>query len=180
MKCSLLFACFVILVLSLKPSNALKKMEVNLGQSQMLKCDMSYHHEINWIRMDDQAKPKTLMVMGLKNDGAMSVAWNFNDSHFEGCVVDRFIGLRIYQVSESDLATYFCAASHNKRMEFGEGIRLQTQEKLTQHGQDEGLFSSSGEKFHSHVIIAVALSCGMLLMVVTLIGVHIKTQKRQI
>uniref|UniRef100_A0A8B9RBI0 Ig-like domain-containing protein n=1 Tax=Astyanax mexicanus TaxID=7994 RepID=A0A8B9RBI0_ASTMX len=104
------------------PSNALKKMEVNLGQSQMLKCDMSYHHEINWIRMDDQAKPKTLMVMGLKNDGAMSVAWNFNDSHFEGCVVDRFIGLRIYQVSESDLATYFCAASHNKRMEFGEGI----------------------------------------------------------
>ncbi|KAI4905848.1 hypothetical protein NFI96_021758, partial [Prochilodus magdalenae] len=126
MPLSPLFACIAILVLPLMSLKALKETTVRLGDGVTLKCDMSYHHEINWLKMDEDAQPKSVMVMGLKNDGALSVAWNSNETHYEGCVVERLIGLRIFNVSDSDLGMYFCAALSGKVMVFAEGIRLQS------------------------------------------------------
>ncbi|KAI4905847.1 hypothetical protein NFI96_021757 [Prochilodus magdalenae] len=131
---------------------------------------MSYHHDIYWVKIGEDVQPKMLMVMGLKNDGALSVAWNANVTHYEGCVVDRLIGLRIFNVSSSDLGMYFCTASSKKRMEFGEGIRLHSNSEMA---------SSSDGLFQTYLIIASALSCGMILMVVTIITVFVKTNREK-
>ncbi|KAL7855571.1 hypothetical protein AOLI_G00191750 [Acnodon oligacanthus] len=176
----MLFAWIAVLILSsVKSLKALQEKTVTLGEPVTLKCDMSYHHEIYWVKLGADYQPKTVMVMGLKNDGALSVAWNSNETHYEGCVVERLIGLKISKVSERDLAMYFCAASIGKPMEFGEGVRLQTKETQAPSKQDSETSSGSRGPFNTHIIIAGALSCGLLLMVVTIVAVHVMTNRKR-
>ncbi|KAK1792839.1 hypothetical protein P4O66_012748 [Electrophorus voltai] len=179
MLLSLWFVFIVILVFPLKSLKALKMAEAKLGHSITLMCGMSYHHEINWLRMGLDLKPKTLMVMGLKNDGDLSVSWNSNESHFEGCVQNRFIGLKILKVLHSDLVTYFCAASNGKRMEFGEGICLYTNHsEPTSHNTPQATpVTPKGGLTQTHLIIALMLCVGLLLMVLTIIAVHMKARQ---
>lgn len=118
-----------IIVLSPQPSSAVKPLEVRLETAVTLQCDLSYHYEINWLRMSSDMNPELLMVLGLKNDGDLSVYWSSNSSSFQGFIKNRFIQLRIVRVSEADLVTYFCVAMNEKRIEFGEGMRLYGKEQ---------------------------------------------------
>lgn len=69
------------------------------------------------------------MALGLNNNGDLSVTWTSNSSSFQGLIKNRFIQLRIVQVSEADLATYFCTAINKKRIEFGEAMQLHGKEQ---------------------------------------------------
>lgn len=115
--------------MSSKPLLAVKTLEVQLGAAVALPCNLSYHYEINWLRMSSEMKPELLMVLGLNNDGGLSITWSSNSSRFQGFIKNRFIQLRIVQVVEADLITYFCAAINEKRIEFGEGVRLYGKEQ---------------------------------------------------
>lgn len=79
--------------------------------------------------MSSEMKLEPLMVLGLKNNGVLSTTWNSNSSSFQGFYKNRFFLLRIVQVSETDLATYFCAAMNERQIEFGEGLRLYGKEQ---------------------------------------------------
>lgn len=113
-----------IMVLSPKPSSAVKALEVRLGAAVTLQCDLSYHYEINWLRMSTDMTPELLIALGLKNNGELSVNWNSNSSRFQGFIKNRLFHLRILCVSGADLLTYFCAAMNEKQLEFNEGKRL--------------------------------------------------------
>lgn len=117
------------MVLSPKPSLAVKAVEVGLGAAVALQCDLSHHYEINWLRMSSEMEPELLMVLGLNNNGDLSITWNSNSSSFQGLFKNRIFQLRIVRVSEADLVTYFCAAINEKQVEFGEGLRLYGKEQ---------------------------------------------------
>lgn len=117
------------MVLSPKLSLAVKTLEVRLGAVVTLQCDLSYHYEINWLRMSSEMQPELLMVLGLNNNGELSITWNSNSSSFQGFVKNCFLQLKIGRVSDTDLITYFCASINKKRIEFGEGPRLYGKEQ---------------------------------------------------
>lgn len=79
-----------IMVLSPKLSLAVKTLEVRLGAAVTLQCDLSYHYEINWLRMSSEMQPELLMVLGLNNNGELSITWNSNSSSFQGFVKNCF------------------------------------------------------------------------------------------
>ncbi|XP_034157203.2 uncharacterized protein LOC113545734 [Pangasianodon hypophthalmus] len=188
MLLSVIFGFMEIMVLFLTPSSAVKTLEVRLGAAVTLQCDLSYHYEINWLRMNSEMKPELVMVLGLNNHGHLSVTWSTNSSNFQGFINNRFIQLRIARVSDADLVTYFCAAINEKRLEFGEGMRLRAvldvqqppDQNLTHcQGSDTKSEDSRGH-FHTHMIISGVLNCGVLLMVFTIIAVHIMTSERSL
>lgn len=76
-------------------------------------------------------KPELLMVLGLNNDGQLSITWSSNSSSFHGFIQNRLFQLRIERVSDADLVTYFCAAVNEKRIEFGEGLRLDGKNRMS-------------------------------------------------
>ncbi len=88
-----------------------------------LMCNLSFYSEIHWLRMSE-GQPMSLMVTSLKHTGELSVVWNYNETHFEGFMEKQMTGLRILHVSTSDLATYYCAASYQKRLNFDKGVQL--------------------------------------------------------
>ncbi|KAM9450055.1 uncharacterized protein Hap1MRO34_022536 [Clarias gariepinus] len=113
-----------IVVLPATPSLAAKALEVRLGAAVTLQCNLSYHYEINWVRMSSEMNPELLMVLGLNKNGDLSITWNSNSSSFQGFINNRFIHLKIVHVSQTDLVTYFCAAVNDKQIKLSEGMRL--------------------------------------------------------
>uniref|UniRef100_A0A3B4DMD8 Immunoglobulin V-set domain-containing protein n=1 Tax=Pygocentrus nattereri TaxID=42514 RepID=A0A3B4DMD8_PYGNA len=182
-----LFFTAVNLVLTFKSSGALKKKEVRLGENVTVACEMSYHQKIYWLRMSPEAQLKQLMVISLKNDGEVTILQHSNDSNLKGCVLERFIGLRVLSVAEADLGTYFCA-TYDDHMEFGEGEELYAtrgrSEQQDQHHTDCNQACNAVETqdtrdtldaFQAHMIIAVVMSISLLIMVLTISVVHVKT-----
>ncbi|KAI5620132.1 hypothetical protein C0J50_20298 [Silurus asotus] len=113
-----------MVVLSPETPLAAKTREVRLGAAVTLQCDLSNRYEINWMKMSSDMKPELLMVLGLKNNGDLSVTRNSNSSSFQGFFQNRLFQLRILRVSEADLGVYFCLAVNQRHLELGEAIRL--------------------------------------------------------
>lgn len=119
------FACFlsVLLVSPLKHLEAVELKEVKLGETVALMCNLSVYFEIHWLKISE-GRLMALMVTSLKHTGELSVVWNYNETHFEGFMEMQTTGLRILHVSTSDLATYYCATSYQKRLDFDKGVQL--------------------------------------------------------
>ncbi|KAG7314234.1 hypothetical protein KOW79_022730 [Hemibagrus wyckioides] len=186
---SALFGFIGIMVLSPKLSSAVKALEVRLGKAVTLQCDLSYHYEINWLRMSSDMTPELLIALGLKNNGELSVNWNSNSSRFQGFIKNRLFHLRILRVSGADLLTYFCAAMNEKQLEFNEGKRLYVasdaqqpqnpDQNLTRCQEPDTRPEDPRGHFHTHMMISGVLNCGVLLMVFTIIAVHLMTSERK-
>lgn len=69
-------------------------------------------------------KPRLLMVVRLKNDGGLTEVLNYNSDHYESCLVDKSFGLRIFNVLNNDLGSYYCGVVEGKRMQFEEGVQI--------------------------------------------------------
>lgn len=118
-----------VLLLLLGASENVQIKEVHLGQAALLKCNVSLHHEVFWLKVNMKEMPKLLMVARLKNDGGLTEVHKYNDSNFEGCLVEKLFGLRIFRVLKSDLGSYFCGIFDNKRMEFADGVHIYGKKK---------------------------------------------------
>lgn len=112
------------LELPLRALGAIERKQVKLGQPVVLKCNISLHHEIFWLRVSMKERPRLLMVVRLKNDGSLTEVLNDNRTHFEACLVGKFFGLRIFNVLNNDLGSYYCGIVEGKRMEFEEGVHI--------------------------------------------------------
>lgn len=112
------------LAFPLKASGSIEQKRVKLGDPVTLRCNISLHHEIFWLRVSMMEKPRIIMVSRLKNDGELTEVLNYDRTHYEGCLMDRFFGLRIFSVLISDLGSYYCGIVEGKRMEFEDGVHL--------------------------------------------------------
>ncbi|XP_007248725.3 uncharacterized protein LOC103038664 isoform X1 [Astyanax mexicanus] len=117
---------FTAVFLPFTALEAVEMLEVELGQAVTLKCNISLHHEIFWLKVSMEDKPRLLMVAGLKSDGIVSDVWNYDTSRYRGSLGldERFFGLKILHVLKSDLASYYCGTLDGKRMEFEEGVHI--------------------------------------------------------
>lgn len=112
------------LVLPLRAFGTLEQKIVKLGEPVLLKCNISLHHEIFWLRVNMKERPRLLMVVRLKNDGGITEVLNNNRTHYESCLVDKFFGLRILTVLTDDFGLYYCGIVEGKHMAFEEGVHI--------------------------------------------------------
>uniref|UniRef100_A0A8C1HAX8 Ig-like domain-containing protein n=1 Tax=Cyprinus carpio carpio TaxID=630221 RepID=A0A8C1HAX8_CYPCA len=176
MVLSCLIALTVLLVSPLKHLEAVELKEAKLGETVALMCNLSVYFEIHWLKISE-GRLMALMVTSLKHTGELSVVWNYNETHFEGFMEMQTTGLRILHVSTSDFATYYCATSYQKRLDFDKGVQLYNlsgREKKGENKTDEsgGL---NGPSLHYQVFAAV-LCFGLLVMLLAVSVVHIKTK----
>ncbi|KTG36273.1 hypothetical protein cypCar_00042594 [Cyprinus carpio] len=167
----LLTAITILLVSPLKHLEAVELKEVKLGETVALMCNLSVYFEIHWLKISE-GRLMALMVTSLKHTGQLSVVWNYDKTHFEGFMEMQTTGLRILHVSTSDLATYYCATSYQKRLDFDKGVQLYT----NQQGLSACL---DGPSLHYQVFAAV-LSFGLLGMLLAVFVVHMKTRTKDV
>lgn len=158
---------------------AVEMKEVKLGDVVTIMCNNSFYNEIHWLKISVEGQPIPLMVTNLKHNGELSVVWNLEPTHFEGIKDSRIIGLRIFNVSTNDLATYYCVTVNGKRMNFDEGLKLYT----IQGNEEEQSFNLvQGKSFVGHSphyqVFAAVLSFGLLGMLVAVSVVHMKARTK--
>ncbi|KAF4090465.1 hypothetical protein AMELA_G00052350 [Ameiurus melas] len=165
------------LVLPLRALGTIEQKLVKLGESVVLKCTISLHHEIFWLKVNMKEKPKIVMVARLKNDGGLTEVLNHNSTHFEGCLVDKFFGLKIFSVLNSDLGSYYCGIVEGKRIEFENGVHIYEDIKDDCVYNYKEAFSTQppvAEKENiSYLVFAAVLSVGLLAMVLGIFIVHL-------
>uniref|UniRef100_A0A8C2EXU2 Ig-like domain-containing protein n=1 Tax=Cyprinus carpio TaxID=7962 RepID=A0A8C2EXU2_CYPCA len=175
MVLSCLIALTVLLVSPLKHLEAVELKEVKLGETVALMCNLSVYFEIHWLKISE-GRLMALMVTSLKHTGELSVVWNYNETHFEGFMEMQMTGLRILHVSTSDLATYYCATSYQKRLDFDKGVQLHSK-------CDISFLVKYGNIFIVilllifYLFFAAVLCFGLLVMLLAVSVVHIKTKK---
>ncbi|KAG1956370.1 si:dkey-22i16.9 [Pimephales promelas] len=118
----------VLIILRLNHLDAVQLKEVSLGDTVVLKCNISFYNDIHWLKMSE-GRPMALMVTSLKHNGELSVVWNYNESRFEGFMEEQMTVLRIFQISTSDLSTYHCATLYQKHLDFDKGVQLYTNQQ---------------------------------------------------
>ncbi|KAK2852522.1 hypothetical protein Q7C36_007723 [Tachysurus vachellii] len=157
----------VVLAFPLKASGSIEQKRVKLGDPVTLRCNISLHHEIFWLRVSMMERPRIIMVSRLKNDGELTEVLNYDRTHYEGCLMDRFFGLRIFSVLKSDLGSYYCGIVEGKRMEFEDGVHLHA-------------FSSPvpDERQSSYPVFATILGVGLLMMVMVVFIVQMMTCRK--
>ncbi|XP_015461144.2 uncharacterized protein LOC103038664 isoform X2 [Astyanax mexicanus] len=175
---------FTAVFLPFTALEAVEMLEVELGQAVTLKCNISLHHEIFWLKVSMEDKPRLLMVAGLKSDGIVSDVWNYDTSRYRGSLGldERFFGLKILHVLKSDLASYYCGTLDGKRMEFEEGVHIYAKpaqpktstntEKITSYEQDP-VPSVAENGFNPYTIFAAVLGVGQLGMLLAVVVVHL-------
>ncbi|XP_017317949.1 novel immune-type receptor 14 isoform X1 [Ictalurus punctatus] len=163
------------LVLPLRALGTIEQKRVKLGESVVLKCSISLHHEIFWLRVNMKERPKVVLVARLKNDGGITEVLNHNSTHFEGCLVDKFFGLKIFSVLNSDLGSYYCGIVEGKRMEFEDGVHIYDirDECVCNNKEAFSIQPPVAEKINiSYAVFAAVLSVGLLAMVLVVFIVH--------
>ncbi|KAM9477502.1 uncharacterized protein Hap1MRO34_010325 [Clarias gariepinus] len=167
------------LVLPLRALGTIKQKQVKLGEKVILKCNISLHQEIFWLRVSRMEKPRLIMVARLKNDGGLTEVVNYNSTHYEGCLVDKFFGLRILTVLKNDLGSYYCGTVEGKHMEFEDGVHIygnMVNESVSIYNEAFPFVPPVAEKRqNSYKIYAAVLGIGLLIMVLVVFIVHMIT-----
>ncbi|XP_077102554.1 uncharacterized protein LOC143753755 [Siphateles boraxobius] len=170
----------VLIILPLKHLEAVQLKEVNLGDTVVLKCNISFYNDIHWLKISE-GRPVALMVTSLKHNGELSVVWNYNESRFEGFMEEQLTGLRISQISTSDLSTYHCATLYQKHLDFDKGVQLYTNQQSKEKPFDRVKDLSGGLNGLSlhYQVFAAALCSGLLGMLLAVSVVHMKTRTKK-
>ncbi|XP_067297277.1 uncharacterized protein [Pseudorasbora parva] len=171
------FSCLttVFVILPLNHLEAVQLKEVKLGETVVLKCNISFN-DIHWLKMSE-GRPMALMVTSLKHNGELSVVWNYNESRFEGFLEKQMTGLRIAHVSTSDLGTYYCASLYQKHLDFDKGVQLYTSQQSKEEPFDQVKGLSNGLSLHYQVFAGV-LGLSLLGMLLAVSVVHMKTRTK--
>lgn len=109
----------------LRPLQAFEMKEVHLGDTVEIECNISFHHDITWLRMNNGQPPLVLMVTSLISDGAITIT--YQDKYHGSStarVKGRFVAMTIKNISVNDLGLYYCTRIKDKVLTFGAGVYL--------------------------------------------------------
>lgn len=109
----------------LRRLQAFEVKEVNLGDTVEIECNISFHHDITWLRMKNGQPPLVLMVTSLISDGEITTTYphqyhGSSTAHVKG----RFVAMTITNISVNDLGLYYCTRIKEKVLTFGAGVYL--------------------------------------------------------
>ncbi|TRY65389.1 hypothetical protein DNTS_013983, partial [Danionella cerebrum] len=155
----------VLIVSFLVSLEALQVKDVNLGGTVDLKCTLPFYKEIYWLKISGGG-PLALFTANLKHNGELFVVWNNDSTHFEGFMENQKIVLRIRNISNSDLCTFYCARLFKEHLDFDEGVKLVI----------SGGFDGLSLQYH---IFAAVLLFGLVGMLLAIFVVHFKTRTKQ-
>ncbi|KAF7710326.1 hypothetical protein HF521_009198 [Silurus meridionalis] len=180
MRLSWVLAITVALALPFKAMGAIERQEVQLGKPVILKCNISLHHEIFWLKVNNEEKPRIVLVARLKNNGGLTEVMNYNTTHYEGCMIDRFFGLKISSVLNSDLGSYYCGIVEGKRMEFEDGVHIyeDKDECVSSNKKASTIHPTAETRSNSYRVFAAVLGVGLLVMVLVFFIVHMITCRK--
>lgn len=109
----------------LKRLQAFEMKEVYLGETVEIECNISFHHDITWLKMHNGQPPLVLMVTSLISDGAITVTYQ---DQYHGSttarVKGRTVAMTITNISVNDLGLYYCTRIKGKMLTFGAGVYL--------------------------------------------------------
>lgn len=155
---------------------------VQLGDTAILLCNISYHYEITWLKHNPEQTPDVLLCVSL--NGGNIIYGHRPNLRFEAEIANRSLALKMNTVEDADLGLYYCMGKVGKSMMLGGGSRLHVSgleainaSSTTYEQASPALCScTSGLSFaHLH---ATVVGLGLLGMILALCITHHKTKKR--
>ncbi|CAB1328197.1 unnamed protein product [Coregonus sp. 'balchen'] len=116
---------FILMILFIvKPRQSVESVfrEVQLGDTAILSCDISYHYETTWLKHNPDQTPAVVLFASL-NGGTIIYGYQHN-LRFEADISNRSLALKIRTVENADLGLYYCMGKVDKMMMLGGGSRL--------------------------------------------------------
>lgn len=95
---------------------------VQLGDTAILLCNISYHYEITWLKHNPEQTPDVLLCVSL--NGGNIIYGHRPNLRFEAEIANRSLALKMNTVEDADLGLYYCMGKVGKSMMLGGGSRL--------------------------------------------------------
>lgn len=96
--------------------------EVQLGDTAILLCNISYHYKITWLKHNPEQTPAVLLCVSL--NGGNIIYGHRPNLRFETEIANRSLALKIKSVEDADLGLYYCMGKIGESMMVGGGSRL--------------------------------------------------------
>ena len=106
----------------LRQLEAFERKWVCLGDTVDIKCSISFHHDITWLKLNNEQPPIVMMVTSLISDGEMAVIYRDKDLWTEASVKGRAVTLTIKNISVDYLGLYYCTRTKDKVLTFVTGV----------------------------------------------------------
>ncbi|KAJ8271716.1 hypothetical protein COCON_G00105750 [Conger conger] len=162
---------------------------VDLGDAVELRCIISYHYEITWMRQGPNEVPTILLVAKLEDAGKVGYVYQ-RSKHFIGVSSNRSISLMIKGITKADYALYYCAGKDTKILNFGNGTQLLdpgSGMQVTHPVTKDYVGSEKAPDDHSgwasplfYQLYAALQGLGLLGMISALAAVHLKSRKQRV
>uniref|UniRef100_A0A8C8GGT2 Immunoglobulin domain-containing protein n=1 Tax=Oncorhynchus tshawytscha TaxID=74940 RepID=A0A8C8GGT2_ONCTS len=153
-------------ILMIGEYNLLEFQRVQLGDTAILLCNISYHYKITWLKHNPEQTPAVLLCVSL--NGGNIIYGHRPNLRFETEIANRSLALKIKSVEDADLGLYYCMGKIGESMMVGGGSKL--------HGKWGFLLVKNTLSFaHLH---AAVVGLGLLGMILTVCITHHKTKKR--
>ncbi|XP_061102491.1 uncharacterized protein LOC133131245 [Conger conger] len=120
------FCIFAVFGLAFVFSDSAEWTKVRLGDTVLLGCSISYNRETTWVRQFTDQVPTVVLISGPNNHGGEVVSRNPLSEKFTAVAntEDKTNQLQITNVTDADLALYYCFGTILGMQKFGKGTRL--------------------------------------------------------
>ncbi|KAL2098016.1 hypothetical protein ACEWY4_007223 [Coilia grayii] len=172
---------------------AFERKRVSLGDTVEIDCNISFHRDITWLKLNNDQPPIVLMVTALSHGKITAI---YQDKHLwsNASVKERTVALAIKNISVNHLGLYYCTTTKDKVLTFGTGVLVYvsgdviSQNVHQVHGTstncDNGtVLPSTGAPLRlPRLIYVLVLGCALLTMIGATVVVHLlsSARKRQI
>uniref|UniRef100_A0A8C9RNA7 Ig-like domain-containing protein n=1 Tax=Scleropages formosus TaxID=113540 RepID=A0A8C9RNA7_SCLFO len=93
------------------------------GDTVSLRCNISYHVEITWIKQPTDESPALLLTAHIGNDGKLFIKKQLSP-RFTAQVSERSIMLTVGNVTAADCGLYYCLGKTEQNLLLGHGVAL--------------------------------------------------------
>ncbi|XP_041965540.1 uncharacterized protein LOC121723628 isoform X2 [Alosa sapidissima] len=182
--------------MTLRRLEAFEMRKVDLGGTMEIECNISFHHDITWLKLNDGQPPIVLMVTSV-TDGEITVV--YQDKHHVNSmarVKRRIVAMTITNIQINDLGLYYCTRVKDKVLTFGTGVHLYAFGNKMEPPNSSQSYNRSVRSVHCEqgpalpstgahlspfgLVYMVVSGCGLLAMTGAVIVVHLQTKKERV